>query len=94
MNELMEKIDDLLIALDDCSVIQELKQKKECVMKDEELLHKVFEYQNKPTLSLKEEIFKNKNFQEYKHYEAECNLLIMEINHRLKEIHHKGKCGL
>ena len=38
-------------------------------------------------------IINNSLFREYKHNEAECNFIILEINKRLKEISNKGKCN-
>ena len=43
---------------------------------------------------IKDKILNNQTFREYKHQEAELNLLILEINSKLKEITKKDKCGL
>ena len=43
---------------------------------------------------IKEEIYKNNLYQEYKKSETELNILILQINNELKKINNKGKCGL
>ena len=45
-------------------------------------------------IRLKEKILSNKLFKEYKDKEIDLNVLIMQINNKLKEISDKGKCSL
>ena len=61
-------------------------------MQDKELLKDIEEYNRRPKEELKNKIINNSLFREYKHSEAECNFIILEINKRLKEINNKGKC--
>ncbi len=86
MNELMDKIEQVKEALDQTEVVQEMKKINEEVMKDKELLEKIEKYQRSQDPSIKEEILKNKIFRDYKQKETNLNLLILEINQRLKEI--------
>ena len=86
MNELMDKLEQVKEALDQTEVVQEVKKINEEVMKDKELLEKIEKYQRSQDPSIKEEILKNKIFRDYKQKETNLNLLILEINQRLKEI--------
>ena len=92
MNELIDKVDNLKKALDEEKEIIKLKEINELIMKDKELLKDIEEYNLKHDEQIKNRIINNKLFREYKHSEAECNYIILEINKRLKEINNKGKC--
>ena len=37
-------------------------------------------------------VFSRELFKEYKEYETDINILILDINSRLKQINDKGKC--
>ena len=92
MNELIDKVDNLKKALDENEKIIKLKEINELIMQDKELLKDIEEYNRTNNEELKNKIINNKLFREYKHNEAECNFIILEINKRLKEINNKGKC--
>jgi hypothetical protein len=93
MNELIEKIENLKIALDRNTNIIELKKTEELIMQDEELLNDIKKYQETNDVNMKNKIIETPVFSKYKHLEAECNFIILEINKRLKEINDKGKCS-
>ena len=93
MNELIETVDNLKKSLDENEKIIKLKEINELIMKDKELLKDIEEYNRTNNLELKNKIINNSLFREYKHSEAECNFIILEINRRLKEISNKGKCS-
>ena len=93
MNELIENVDNLKKSLDENEKIIKLKEINKKIMKDEELLKDIEEYNRTNNLELKNKIINNNLFREYKHNEAECNFIILEINKRLKEISNKGKCN-
>ncbi|MBQ9019141.1 MAG: hypothetical protein IJ097_02365 [Bacilli bacterium] len=93
MNELIEKVEDLKETLDKNEEIVNLKKINEEIMKDKELLEEIKKYQETNDLELKNKIINNSLFQKYKHSEAECNFIILEINKKLKEINNKGKCS-
>ena len=63
-------------------------------MQDKELLKQIEDYNYTKDERIKDKILNNQTFREYKHQEAELNLLILEINSKLKEITKKDKCGL
>ena len=93
MNELMDKMDNLIQALDSCEVVMDLKKLNSSLLEDSLFCEKIQSYHNTFSPEIREELIQNPTFLEYKHQENECNFLIMEINRRLKEIHDKGKCA-
>ena len=92
MNELMNSVDNFLNELDSSSLVLNLKEVLDKVKKDKELVKLLEEYNTYPKENIKNEIIKNKTFQEFKIKETELNLFIMEINQKLKTISKKGKC--
>lgn len=91
MEELIEKVEDVIDALDESSLICDLKKEQEELMKDEKLLKKISEYKSTRNELLKEEILQNTFYRDYKEMETNCNFLIWEINQRLKKIVEKEK---
>ena len=94
MEKLYEKLDNLKEVLNETETIIKLKEITEKVMQDKELLKQIEDYNYTKDERIKEKILNNQTFREYKHQEAELNLLILEINSKLKEITKKDKCGL
>ena len=86
MEELIDRVEKLKELLNESEPVQELIKKNKEIIQDEELLKEIEEYQRKPSEDLKEKIIKNSLFREYKKCETDCNLLILEINKRLKKI--------
>lgn len=94
MEKLYEKIDKLKEVLDDTETIKRIKELTNEITQDKKLLKQIEDYNYTKDERIKEEILKNQKFREYKHQEAELNLLILEINAQLKQITKKDKCGL
>lgn len=94
MEKLYEKLDNLKVVLNETETIIKLKEITEKVMQDKELLKQIEDYNYTKDERIKDKILNNQTFREYKHQEAELNLLILEINSKLKEITKKDKCGL
>lgn len=94
MEKLYEKLDNLKEVLNETETIIKLKKITEKVMQDKELLKQIEDYNYTKDERIKDKILNNQTFREYKHQEAELNLLILEINSKLKEITKKDKCGL
>ena len=92
MNELMNSVDNFLNELDSSSLVLDLKEVLNKVKEDKKLVKLLEEYNTYPKENIKNEIIKNKTFQEFKIKETELNLFIMEINQKLKTISKKGKC--
>ena len=93
MEKLYEKLDNLKEVLNETETIIKLKEITEKVMQDKELLKQIEDYNYTKDERIKDKILNNQTFREYKHQEAELNLLILEINSKLKEITKKDKCG-
>lgn len=94
MEEVMNKLDNLIIALDKLDSVKELKQMNQLIEKDGELKELLEEYSKTNKKEIKERIINNKNFQKYKDKETEINLLILKINQELKKISKNGECNL
>ena len=94
MEKLYEKLDNLKEVLNETETIIKLKEITEKVMQDKGLLKQIEDYNYTKDERIKDKILNNQTFREYKHQEAELNLLILEINSKLKEITKKDKCGL
>ena len=92
MKELEEKVEELKKELEKDKRVKKIKELNKKLKKDQELLGLLERY-HQGEINLKGEILKNKLFQEYKVEETELNLLILEINQRLKKIQKKkGIC--
>ncbi len=90
MNELLEKLEQLKKSLDCDERILNLKKAQKKVLQEKELLETIKKYKDTNKKEYLEKISQNRSFRDYKKKETECNLLIMEINQKLKEIHNKG----
>jgi cell fate (sporulation/competence/biofilm development) regulator YmcA (YheA/YmcA/DUF963 family) len=91
MEELIEKVNELKLELDNTKEIKELKSINEEIMKDKDLLNDIKLFNETQDNSIKERIINNKLFREYKHKENEVNFIILEINKKLKEINNRNK---
>ena len=94
MDELMEKVDNLLDSIDNTKQVKDIKVINKLIMEDKELLDLIKRYNETQDENLKKEIINNKLFKDYKEKETELNILILDINSKLKDISNKGKCGL
>ncbi len=92
MNELIEKVENLKQAINNTKEVEEYNKLKKEILKEKELLSKIEEYNLTKKESLKEEIGGTPIFQEYKRKETNINLLIMYINHKLKELETSKEC--
>lgn len=99
MRETMEnKIEELLELLENDSRIQELKKVKEKLLSNDIFLEHMRKLQSLDIYSdkykeLKLELFKNKDFVEYKHLENDINILILAINQKLKKLVSERGCN-
>ncbi|MBE6157206.1 MAG: hypothetical protein E7160_00200 [Firmicutes bacterium] len=92
MEELLEKIDNLKISLDNQEEVKKIKELNKQTTEDRNLLELISKYKEKPSEELKKEIYKNELYKKYKESETDINLLIMSINNKLKEINNRGNC--
>ena len=92
MEELYDKVNNLISKLDDNSLIKEIKDLTEKVSKDKDLMKLLEKYQLTKDEKVKKEIISNELFQEYKSKETDLNILIMAINQKLKTINNERSC--
>lgn len=92
MEELLEKINNLENALDKMESVKEIKKMNEEIKKDEVLISLIEEYKKYPNDELKYKIYQNHLYQKYKERETDINILIFEINRKLKTITNKKGC--
>lgn len=94
MEELLEKLAYLKAALDDTDCIKQIRRLNVLINNDQSLRSLIENYKSTNDERIREQIIKNALFREYKHEEAELNLLILEINKELKQITKRGQCNL
>lgn len=92
MEELLEKINNLENALDKIESVKEIKKLNEEIKKDEVLISLIEEYKKYLNDELKYKIYQNPLYQKYKERETDINILIFEINRKLKTITNKKGC--
>ena len=91
MEELIEKLSSLEKELENSELVKDIEELNKKISNDKELLKLLDDYKLKPTEENKYKIIKNDLFKEYKDKETDVNLLIMQINQKLKQISNKDK---
>lgn len=94
MEKLLEKIENLKEELNKKEEIQEIKKLNLELKEHKRLLHKIKLYNQTRKEQLKDEIYTDEIYQQYKVAETNLNILILEINAKLKKINSKGKCNI
>ena len=94
MEKLLEKIENLKQELNKKEEIQEIKKLNLQLKEHEQLLNKIKLYNQTRKEQLKDEIYTDEIYQQYKAAETNLNILILEINAKLKKINSKGKCNI
>jgi len=94
MEKLYEQIDKLKACLNETTCVIEIKRLLKEINEDKELIKMIEEYNKTEDERIRNKILNNQLFREYKHQEAELNLLILQINQRLRKIIKRDKCGL
>lgn len=93
MEELIEKVDNLINKIDSLDLINDIKYLNDKVMKDKKLLELIEKYQASQDVKIRDEIISNDLFRKYKHKESEVNFLIMGLNQELKKINGGRFCS-
>ena len=88
----MNKMDNLIESLDSSTLVKDIKELNKKIEEDKNLSKLLEDYSKYPTKELKEKIMDNELFREYKVKETDLNILILEINKKLKNISKKGGC--
>ena len=92
MFELLDKIYEFKNTLDKSDTVININKYHDLINKNSELKSKIKEYNSIPTDKLKMEIYDYMEIKEYKKYEHELNLMILEINSELKKISNTRSC--
>lgn len=94
MEKLIEKIDKLKKELDTSKEVKDVKLLRKKIQENKELITKIDLYNQTRKEQLKKEIYSNSDYIKYKEAETNLNILILELNSKLKKINNKGKCNL
>ena len=86
MNELYELVNKLKLSLDNLDDIKNIKTINKELENNKELLDKIKLFRKTNDLNIKKEILKENLFKEYKKSEGVINLLILDMNSKLKEL--------
>ena len=92
MEKLIEKTNRLLEEIDKLSQVKRIRQLNKIISRYIELRELIDNYNYNKTDNLKRRIIDNNLFKEYKDNETDINLLIMDINSRLKSINGNKGC--
>ena len=92
MEELLDRLDRLKKELDNLPLFKELDLCRQNISNNKELVEKIEKYNLTKNNNLRLEIYSYKEIQEYKEKENELNLMILEINKKLKTITNKRSC--
>lgn len=93
MEDLLSDIDNLKRKIDKLPIINEIDTLYNTIINNKELIDMIKKYNISKDNSLRIKIYKDKDFQRYKKYETDLNLLIMEINKRLGKISIGRSCN-
>lgn len=94
MEKLIEQVEILKKSLDNTTEVKNIIILNKKIKDSKELQEKINEYKERLNNNLKEEIYNDSLYKEYKEAETNLNILILRINKELKKINSKGKCGL
>lgn len=90
----MEQVEILKKSLDNTTEVKNIIILNKKIKDSKELQEKINKYKERLNNNLKEEIYNDSLYKEYKEAETNLNILILKINKELKKINSKGKCGL
>lgn len=94
MEKLIEQVEILKKSLDNTTEVKNIIILNKKIKDSKELQEKINKYKERLNNNLKEEIYNDSLYKEYKEAETNLNIIILKINKELKKINSKGKCGL
>lgn len=94
MEELLEKLEQLKLVLDKDKNIVRVKELNKIVKNNKKLMNLVENYNLYHKQEIKNELYDDKLYREYKSLETEINILILSINKELKTITDEGECHI
>lgn len=86
MDELYHKIDLVKEELDHLPIFKEMEKLEIEIRKKKELVEKIQKYNAYPSDKLRLDIYSYEEIRKYKEKETELNLIILNINKRIKEV--------
>lgn len=92
MDEIYEKVKKLKQTMDNLDVFKRLEESIFLVKDNKELVEKIKKYNLTHDDNLRLEIYKYEEIKKYKQIENEINLLILEINHKMRKINNNRSC--
>lgn len=93
MNEIYDKLDEIKNNLDHLEIFDKLNKSLEKIKLNDELINKIKKYNETKDENLRLDIYQYEEIKEYKNLENEVNLLILQINQKLKRIKSVGGCN-
>lgn len=93
MIELMQKIRYFQESLDNMNIFKDINNDINNIKLNKELLDKIKKYNYNFNTDLRNDIYNHKEINEYKKHENEVNLMIFEINNKLKKISINRSCN-
>ena len=94
MEKLLEKIEILKKELNNTKQVKNIQKLNLQIKENKQLLNKIQIYNQTRKELLRQEILSDSLYKEYKVAETELNILILQINSKLKKINNKGKCNI
>ena len=92
MDEIYGKVKKLKQTMDNLDVFKRLEESIFLVKDNKELVEKIKKYNLTHDDNLRLEIYKYEEIKKYKQIENEINLLILEINHKMRKINNNRSC--
>ena len=93
MKEIYDKLDEVKYILDHQEIFDKLNESLEKIKLNDELINKIKKYNETKDEKLRLDIYRYEEIKEYKSHENEVNLLILQINQKLKKIKDVGGCN-
>ena len=91
MQELYEKLDNVILELEKLELFKNIDASIEKINNNVELVSKINKYNTTKDESLRLDIYNYQEIKEYKMYENEANILILQINNKLKKINNNRR---
>ncbi len=91
--EILDQLDQIKVLLDQSELIKNLEKAKQEVYHDQDLLQKIDRYhQEEHNEALRQEIYQNVRYKNYKHLENELYFFILKINQILATLTEGNAC--
>ena len=92
MNEITIKTYEFLDILNESDLVKEIEKLKKKLLKNEELLNNINIVKETNDKELKVKLYENKDYLRYNELINKLNIILIDINHRLKKLINEKKC--